>query len=90
MTGQLPDDRSQIAIAYQWASRIVTVALEMVLPGLLGYWLDQRFGLKPILTVVGFLLGLVVGMWHLLQMVGAIPDRRNDAADSASSERPQR
>ncbi len=36
------DDRSGKAIAYHWASRVISICMEMVLPGLAGYWLDQR------------------------------------------------
>jgi hypothetical protein len=40
----------------------------MVAPGLVGFWLDRRSGLTPLLTVVGFSGGLALGMWHLLRM----------------------
>ncbi len=62
------DDRSPMAIAHHWAARIITVALEMVLPGLLGYWLDQASGLRGVFTLLGFGAGLYLGMRHLLQM----------------------
>ncbi len=35
------DDRSLLATAYEWAWRIIIVSLEMVLPGLAGYWVDH-------------------------------------------------
>ena len=60
-----------MAVAYQWASRIMTVALEMVLPGVAGRWLDQRLGTVLVFTVVGFVAGMGVGMWHLIRMAGA-------------------
>ena len=62
------DDRSPLAIAHHWAARIITVALEMVIPGLLGYWLDQWLGLKGVFILAGFAAGLFLGMWHLLKM----------------------
>jgi hypothetical protein len=74
------DQRSPTAIAYQWASRIITISIEMVLPGLAGYWLDQRIGLVPLFTVVGFGGGLVIGMWHLIRMSSA----RHNASDGQS------
>lgn len=51
-----------------WASRVLTVSLEMVLPGLAGWWLDGWLGWPPVLTIFGFIGGLVLGMWHLLAM----------------------
>ena len=48
-------------------ARITAVALEMVLPGLAGLWLDHRFG-TSFLVLVGFAAGLVAGVWHLIWM----------------------
>jgi hypothetical protein len=56
-----------MAVAMEWVSRITTVALEMVLPGIGGQWLDARYG-TSVFGPLGFVLGLVVGMWHLLRM----------------------
>ena len=50
-----------------WISRLTTVTMEIVLPGLLGHWLDRRWG-TGFLARVGFGLGLVCGMQHLLRM----------------------
>jgi hypothetical protein len=47
----------------------------MVLPGLAGYWLDQRLG-TGYLVGVGFVLGFVTGVWHLLTMTGAVKGTR--------------
>jgi len=62
------DDRSSIAQAWAWASRITSVALEMVLPGVLGYWLDQKLGTVMVFLVLGVILGMVGGLTHLVRM----------------------
>lgn len=49
--------RSAIARAAEWASRIMTISLEMVLPGLAGYWLDTKLGTRVVFLLVGFALG---------------------------------
>jgi len=54
----------------EWVSQITTVVAEMVLPGLAGQWLDQRWGTEFI-GLLGFALGLTVGIWHLLAMTRA-------------------
>jgi len=59
------DDRSAFAKATHWSSRIMTVALEMSVPGLVGYWLDKRFGTKFILLIAGVLLGCAAASWQL-------------------------
>ncbi len=60
---------SPIALGYIWASRILTVCLEMVVPGVLGLWVDSRLATSPAFTLVGFGGGLILGVWHLLKMV---------------------
>jgi hypothetical protein len=67
-----PDERSPIAIAYTWASRIIGVSLEMVIPGVLGFWLDVRLGTVCLFTVIGFSGGLVLGLWHLIRMTSPV------------------
>ncbi len=84
----VPDDRSPQAIAYHWASRIMTVALEMVVPGVLGYWLDQWIGSRFVFTILGFAAGLIGGMIHLVRI--ASPPKSMKKTDSASHERSDR
>jgi hypothetical protein len=58
-------ERPPIAVALEWVSKVTTVALEMVVPGVLGSWLDRRWG-TSYLTLVGLAIGVSVGIWHLL------------------------
>ena len=62
------DDRSPAAKAYQWASRIMIVSLEMVLPGLAGYWIDQQLGTKVVFMLIGFAVGGTASVMHLIRM----------------------
>jgi hypothetical protein len=70
-----PENRSPLAIAAEWASRIMTVSLEMVLPGVIGVWLDGRLGTKLVFALLGFGGGMVLGVWHLLQMLKPRPNK---------------
>lgn len=72
-----------MASAMRWVSQLTTISLEMVLPGLGGYWLDQRWGTK-FFVIVGFSLGLALGMWQLLRLTSA----RNRPSKSAHPHRP--
>ncbi len=56
-----------LAAAMEWVTKITTVGLEMVLPAIGGAYLDKRIG-TTYWALVGVVLGMVVGMWHLLQM----------------------
>ena len=63
-----PDGRSPVAQAMAWATRIITVSMEMVLPGLIGYWLDTKLGTRALFMLIGFVLGSTVAVKHLLSM----------------------
>lgn len=81
------DNRSQQAIAYQWAVRIMTVSMEMVLPGVAGYWLDQRLRTKVLFTILGFGVGMLTGVWHLIRMTGSPGKQLGDNAEGVDGKR---
>jgi F0F1-type ATP synthase assembly protein I len=56
-----------LAVAMQWVAKITTVALEMMLPAVGGSYLDRRFGTQC-WALIGLVVGMVVGFWHLLLM----------------------
>ena len=56
-----------IALAMEWVAKITTVALEMFLPAVAGGWLDRQLGTNY-WALIGVVLGVTVGLWHLLQM----------------------
>lgn len=62
-----PSRPNPMAIALEWVARIIAIGFEMVLPGLAGQWLDQRFG-TSYLAIGGFVFGVVAGIWHLIVM----------------------
>ena len=64
-----PDGRSPIALGYLWAARIFTVALEMVIPGLVGHWIDIKLDTGFVCLVLGLLAGMAFSTWHLLKLV---------------------
>jgi hypothetical protein len=81
-----------MALAMEWVSKITTVALEMVLPGFFGQWLDGKWG-TGFLGPAGFALGVVVGLWHLLRMtksVGRQPGKSRNSGMSPVDDEPPR
>jgi uncharacterized protein YqgC (DUF456 family) len=56
-----------LAAAVEWVAKITTVALEMVLPTVGGAYLDRRWGTRY-WALVGLVVGVTVGLWHLLQL----------------------
>lgn len=70
-----PRHPSPYAAAIEWVAKITTVALEMALPAVGGSFLDQRFGTKY-WTLIGLVLGVTFGLWHLLQMTKSKASRK--------------
>jgi hypothetical protein len=77
---------SPIADAMQWVSRITTVGLMMVLPAIGGRWLDKRF-VTNYWALIGLVVGLVIGMWQLMQI--AKGKQRRPVDDSGKKDRSQ-
>jgi hypothetical protein len=50
----------------EWVARITAVALEMVLPGIVGHYLDRRWG-TSFLSLCGFIAGATFGLWQLIR-----------------------
>jgi hypothetical protein len=65
---QIARQAKATAQAIEWVSRILAVVAVMILPGLGGRWLDGRFGTN-VFTLLGFGLGLVLGIFSLLTVV---------------------
>jgi F0F1-type ATP synthase assembly protein I len=63
-----PPDRSSVAIAFQWATTVMTLAAEMVVPALIGYLLDQKFGTGHVLLLIGFALGGLLATLGLVRI----------------------
>jgi hypothetical protein len=52
----------------------MVVSLEMVLPGLAGYWLDQQLGTRVLLMLIGFAAGGTAAVMHLVHLTRAEHD----------------
>ena len=61
-----PVPRSIASTGAYWAARITSVGLEFALPPLGGGYLDRRWGTGSLITILGAILGFVMGMIHLL------------------------
>lgn len=78
---QTPDRQPPLAAAMAWVSRITTIALLMVVPGLGGLWLDRWLGTKVVFTLAGFVLGLAAGLWQLVNLSKERPSRPGPPRD---------
>lgn len=66
-----------MAKATEWVSRIITISLGMVLPGLAGYWLDTKLGTLPLFLLVGFALGGMLAFGQLRAIARTTKNRRS-------------
>jgi F0F1-type ATP synthase assembly protein I len=61
-----PGPRTNFGGDYRSLGLVLTAVGEMVVPILIGVWLDDRYGWSPWGLVVGATLGLVGGVGHLI------------------------
>ena len=53
--------------AFVWVGRITAIGLTMVLPGIVGSWLDYRLN-TAVCEPVGFILGFLAGLASLIRL----------------------
>ena len=61
--------RSAVAVALEWSSTVITLCMAMVVPGLIGYWLDGWLGTGFVFLLLGMAIGVPVGIWMLIRVV---------------------
>ncbi|MDO5113232.1 MAG: AtpZ/AtpI family protein [Planctomycetia bacterium] len=67
--GDTEDIRASWAVGFAKASEISSIALEAILPALLGVWLDQQCSTILLFFSIGLILGMIAAVNHLLHMV---------------------
>jgi ATP synthase protein I len=78
VSGASNDNRSPMADAMRWVHQITSIAAEMALPPLVGFWLDERWRTGPWLVAVGALLGFIAAMVHLLALAKQAERRQGE------------
>ena len=85
-----PDDRSSLAQAAQWSSRVTSISLEMVVPGLVGLWIDRQLGTVMVFLVLGMALGMTTAILHLVRLGSSVGQNgpSHNRADAQPDEKP--
>jgi F0F1-type ATP synthase assembly protein I len=65
---------------------VTTISLEMSLPGVLGLFLDERWGTGALCTILGFAIGFSLGMFHLIKLAKSPPRGNSSGTDSSGTE----
>jgi len=84
------DSRSPISIGIDLGARVTSIGLEFALPALLGHFLDRWLGSGPWLTLGGAILGMAVGMSHVLRLPAELAkagERRSSAKSPGARDR---
>lgn len=80
------DDRSAMAKAMSKVSDITAICLLMIVPGLIGYFIDQQVGTGFVFMLIGMAFGMTGAVYQLIRLVSAIqnstPDSRLDDDES--------
>ena len=75
---------SSIAQAYRESHEVMSAAMSIALLTGLGYWLDSKFGWKPVLMICGLLIGSLMAAASLRRMLVRL-DRQSKGQDTDSS-----
>jgi len=75
-SGDNGGDPSFYAHLYQWAARASAIALEMVVPAILGIGLDRLLGTVALFAILGVILGMALGFWQLIKIAKAANNER--------------
>ncbi len=65
------DDRSPTAKALSTVSHVTSISLMMIVPAIIGYFIDQYFKTLILFTSIGLVLGIASAVWQLIQFVAA-------------------
>lgn len=62
-------------------STIITIACMMVVPALLGSWIDAWLGTVVLFMFLGVIFGVVAGVWQLVKLVQSLENSSKEQND---------
>lgn len=74
------DDRSPTAKALSKVTEITTISLMMIIPAIIGYFIDQYFGTVILFTAIGLVMGIGAAIWQLIAFVSSQKQLSSSAA----------
>jgi F0F1-type ATP synthase assembly protein I len=66
-------------------STITTISFMMVIPPLLGFYLDNWLGTVVLFMFLGVVFGLICGIWQLTKLVNGSENHASESSISNSS-----
>lgn len=80
------DDRSLMAKSLSKVSEIIAICLMMIVPGLIGYVVDQKFGTKIVFTLLGLIFGMTGAVFQLMRLVASTEESNTTTDDPDQTE----
>lgn len=81
-----PVKRSAIQRAAFWTGRVTNAGLQMVIPGLIGHWIDRQLGTQVLFTMVGFAGGMVLAIRGLIGLSHSLNERMQEEGSRDSKQ----
>ena len=63
------DDRSAVARGMSLSFQVLALAMSGAVPGLVGFWIDQKIGTRFLLLIVGLIVGFALMAYQLIYLV---------------------
>lgn len=79
--GHSTDQPSAYQRAAFWTGRVTNAGLQMVVPGLIGHFIDRQLSTKVLFTILGFAVGMILAIRGLMNLSKDLSDR--NAKDDA-------
>jgi F0F1-type ATP synthase assembly protein I len=79
------DDRSPIAKSLSKVSEIIAICMLMIVPGLIGYLIDQQVGSRIVFTLLGLVFGMTGAVMQLVRLVSVTNTPSQDSSDPDES-----
>lgn len=67
-----------------WVTKITTVSFMMVIPPLVGYYLDGVCGTVVLFMFLGAMFGVAAGIWQLVRLVNEREIEEKEEEEKAS------
>jgi len=68
---------------------VTTITLEMVVPAVIGLYIDRQLGTVMVFLMLGVVLGLTMGIRGLVQLTKAMGTQPGTKGNRQSSDRPK-
>jgi len=78
---------AQVVQAYRDSHEIMSAALSIAVCAGGGYWLDLKYGWKPLLTILGVAVGCLMAVVLLRRLLVRLDQRSMDQQNGSSSQR---